>query len=96
MIGSLENIFSMLPPPCAAGARWLVNAAGSKGMERFFVFTAWLGAVVESAVWYAVNTAGRTIVRGMRGATDRPRRARADHPQDSDVPQPAWAASVVR
>lgn len=51
VIGSLENIFSMLPSPCAASARWLVNAAGPKGMERFFVFTAWLGAVVESAVW---------------------------------------------
>lgn len=51
VIGSIENIFAMFPAPCAAAASKLVNAAGPQGMECFFAFTAWLGAIVESAVW---------------------------------------------
>ena len=50
VIGSIENLFALLPAPFARSARALVNAAGPGGMSAFFVFTAWLGAVVESAV----------------------------------------------
>ena len=50
VVGSIENLFGLLPAPFARGARAMVNAAGPEGMKGFFIFTAWLGAVVESAV----------------------------------------------
>ena len=42
----------------------------SCSMERFFTFTAWLGAVVESAVWYAVPRSGELDDRS-RGCVER-------------------------
>ena len=50
VIGSLENIFALLPAPCAQFMSSLVRSAGPNGMMIFFVSTAWLGAIVESAV----------------------------------------------